>query len=209
MPNPFFNPAWLQLAPNQDPNLVRQRLGQQVQPVPIPSLPEQSFTLGQGIGAGLGAASLGLQAFGMSQQVLGLPQVTPQSYDPNVQPTYNLGQVYNQAAFAKPQGATGGEILGGVGQGAALGTQIAPGIGTAVGAVVGGLASLIGGGARKRRQEREKERAMRGLAEQQQAFNRASGNFVTQQNYMEDYIDQLNRQQANLSTIPRTYSNLF
>lgn len=49
----------------------------------------------------------------------------------------------------------GASALTGAGSGAALGTSILPGWGTAIGAVVGGVAGLIGGGAKAKKQQRE------------------------------------------------------
>lgn len=49
----------------------------------------------------------------------------------------------------------GASALTGAGSGAALGTSILPGWGTAIGAVVGGVAGLIGGSAKAKKQQRE------------------------------------------------------
>ena len=149
------------------------------------------FDLNTGVTAGLGALSLASQGIGMANETLGLRDAPAQQYTPGVRPMYGLGQSYNEASGARPQGATGGEILSGIGQGASIGTSIVPGIGTAVGAVLGGLTSLIGGGIRKRRQQRERSRALRRLGAQQADYNQASSAYAQRQNMLEDYYDSL------------------
>src|SRR5690606_8014596 len=100
-------------------------------------------------------------AVGMANQGSGLERSAPQMQTSATgEPIYS-GAYYNQASNFKPQGATGGEVLGMAGQGAAAGTAIMPGIGTLIGGVVGAIGGLIGGGARRRKQKREKDRAMR------------------------------------------------
>lgn len=134
-----------------------------------------------------GAVALAGNYAGMNQG-LGLnPNPEQMRSDSTMRPTYNLGSAWNQASSASPQGATGGEIFAGVGQGATIGSQILPGVGTAIGGLVGGIGSAIAGGARRRRQRDEKERAMRKLVSAQGQYNQADVSFRNQQNLMEDY----------------------
>ena len=115
---------------------------------------------------------------------LGTPQA--QYFAEGVRPTYQGGEYMGRVAAARPQGATGGEILGTAGKaaatGASIGSLILPGVGTAIGAgigaLVGGAGAAIGGGVRKRAQGREKDRAMRLAKGQQQEFNVAASDFA-------------------------------
>lgn len=145
-----------------------------------PSMPEgwadfvgsnnEGLSVGQIGSLATGALGIAGNAIGMSQQRLGLGPSPDSQFSSTGEPIYNLGAAYNEASSASPTGATGGEILGGVGQGAVAGSALGP-VGAAVGGVIGGVASLIGGGARKRAQERERERAMRRLQNRQKDFN--------------------------------------
>lgn len=115
---------------------------------------------------------------------LGTPQA--QYFAEGVRPTYQGGEYMGRVAAARPQGATGGEILGTAGKaaatGASIGTLVGGPIGTAIGAgigaLVGGAGAAIGGGVRRRAQRNEKDRAMRLAKGQQQEFNVAASDFA-------------------------------
>src|SRR5690606_41500564 len=112
---------------------------------------------------GLGALMLASQGIGMANETLGLRDAPAQQYTPGVRPMYGLGQSYNEASGARPQGATGGEILSGIGQGASIGTSIVPGIGTAVGTVLVELTTMIWGDIRDQWHQMECTRELRML----------------------------------------------
>jgi hypothetical protein len=140
-----------------------------------------------------GLTSLGMGAYDMTQQGLGLPQISGDiQYSPGGQPVYNLGDEYNAVIGAKPQGPLAGEIFSGVGSGAAAGTAIAPGIGTAIGAAVGGLTSALGGGIRASKQRREKRKAKAQLQAGQRNYNTAMEGYEKRRLGTEDYYDRLN-----------------
>lgn len=143
-------------------------------------------------GAAAGALGLGLNAYGMSQQGLHLNQGIAQSqYDLNSAPSYTAGNAQNEASNAHIQGLTGGEVLGGAAQGAAIGTAI-PVIGTAVGAVIGGGVAAIGGALRGNRQQREQAAALRRVMAAQQQYNTQDVAFRSQQNQRQDYLRRIN-----------------
>lgn len=170
------------------PNFAQIAANKPSPPVGTPITPQIN---GAGIvSAGLGAAQLVGNAVGMANQSLNLDQqIAPPMYDQSMKPVYTGGAAYNQAANARPQGATGGEVLSGVGTGASIGSSILPGWGTAIGAVAGGAISLIGGGARKNRQRRERNRALARARASQQQFNSADQQFRDQQARQLDYYD--------------------
>lgn len=147
-----------------------------------------------GIGAGgianaaVGAVGLATDAIDMANQRLDLnADIAPIQSDPSSAPVYTGGQLMAQASGAKAKGASGGEILKGTASGAALGTSILPGWGTVIGAAVGAGASLIGGGVRKKRQRREKNRAMGRANLAGQQYNSADVNFRNKTAQQEDY----------------------
>lgn len=149
------------------------------------------------IGVAQGGLGLLNNFLSMNNQSLNLPSVPTQSFSPYERPTYNLGQSYNMTSVSKPQGASGGEILSGVGQGASAGASFGlPGM--AIGGVLGGLTSLIGGAFRKDKQQEEKRKQEDRLVAGQKSFNTATDNFIKGQNLREDYIDQTTRYQNNL-----------
>lgn len=143
-----------------------------------------------------GAISGGLALAGtytnMVNQELGLEAPPTLERSATGEPVYTAGQTYNQASLSQPKGASGGEILSAAGQGAAAGTTIMPGIGTAVGAVVGAGISIFGGSRRKKKQKREKQKALNQVANRQQEFNTASESFAEQQLATDDYYRRLN-----------------
>lgn len=159
-------------------------------------------------GAIAGAASLGLNAYGMSRQGLNLPQYdTSLQYSSTGQPSYS-GEIENTATGARVQrGATGGEIGAGAASGALAGTSVLPGWGTAIGAVVGAGAAIAGGAARGNRQQREKNRAFASAESYQSAYNTASKNFDQTQGAQIDYQRRTNnyRRFQNLYSLPSQY----
>lgn len=140
----------------------------------------------------MGAASLAADTIGMANEKLNLnTNIAPVQNDPSQAPIYTGGQNFIDAANARPRGASGGEILKSAGAGAAAGVGFG-GIGAIVGAVVGAGAALIGGGARKRRQRREKQRAFNAALGAQRTFNTADLAYRQIQATMEDYYDNQN-----------------
>lgn len=195
MQNPYFLP---QLGSYQKPPTDPQSLGVNIGRPFIPNIqqsgiPQQAGQMGGGIGLNsvLGGLTGGLDiynsAHNMANQSLGLnPQIGQQdgSY-------YGLGQDYNQAALAKPQGATGGEVLGMGAKGAAAGAAFGP-VGAGIGFVAGAAAGLIGGRRRKKKQQAEKTSAQQKLKAGQQSYNQAAEYNTQQQNAAEDYLDRQN-----------------
>lgn len=119
-----------------------------------------------------------------------------QAYSPDVAPSYQLGEYFNKVYAARPKGASAGEVLGTAGKmaatGAQIGTAIMPGIGTAIGAlggaVMGTQGALIAGGIKKRRQTREREKALGKLTKAQQEYNTAAQEFSQAQMARQDYL---------------------
>jgi hypothetical protein len=155
----------------------------------IPQTPKQRIDPTQAIMGGIGLAS---NFIGMANQGLGLnTNIGPMRTDSSMAPTYNAGDLWNEASSARPQGASGGEILNGAGQGAAAGAAFGP-IGAGIGAVAGGVGTAITGGIRKRKQQKEQNSAMRQVQQAQQDFNTADVSFRNQRNQMEDYNQRMN-----------------
>jgi hypothetical protein len=119
-----------------------------------------------------------------------------QAYSPDVAPSYQLGEYFNKVYAARPKGASAGEVLGTAGKmaatGAQIGTAIMPGIGTAIGAlggaVMGTQGALIAGAIKKRRQTREREKALGKLTKAQQEYNTAAQEFSQAQMARQDYL---------------------
>lgn len=140
-----------------------------------------------------GVIGLGLNAYRTANQGLYLnQQIAPSQYDLNSAPSYTAGAANSEAVNSKIQNATAGEVLGGAGTGAAIGTQILPGIGTAAGAVIGGIVSAVGGDARGTRQQHERQAALRRVIGAQQSYNTQNINFRNLQNQREDYLRRIN-----------------
>jgi Sec-independent protein translocase protein TatA len=125
--------------------------------------------------AGAGVASMGADIYGMSQQNLGLNNAS-----------------YSQAATAKPQGINGGEVFGGAVKGAAVGTSILPGVGTAIGAGVGAIANIAGGVIRKNKQEDERDKALKAAALGQQQDNQRESSNRNQNLQQQSYYNSMN-----------------
>jgi hypothetical protein len=177
-----------------DQAAMQQRMNQQVaMPNVPPTTPQQGGAEGgANWGAIAGAATTGLSlignSIGMGNQSLGIDTQAPGlQTSATGEPVYNLGAFENQVASAKPQGVTGGEVLGAVGQGAAAGSAFGP-VGTAVGAGVGLVTSLFGGRRRKRKQREEKQRALKSASRAKQNYNVASEAFDEQQTAQADYL---------------------
>jgi hypothetical protein len=159
----------------------------------IPQAPKQRVDPTQAILGGIGLAG---NFIGMANQGLGLnTNIEPMRTDSSMAPTYNAGELWNDASSVKPQGASGGELLNGVGQGASAGAAFGP-LGAVIGGAAGGIGTAIAGDYRKRKQQREKNSAMRQVQSAQQNFNQADVDFRNQRNQMEDYnqrMDSSNR----------------
>jgi hypothetical protein len=141
-------------------------------------MPKQPGAMaGQWGNVAMGAATIAGDTIGMANQSLDLGNAPGLVNSATGQPYYNTGDFQNRASGAKVQGVRGGEVAIGGLKGAALGTQIMPGIGTAIGAAVGALGSTIGGWIRGSKQRREKRRALRQAQGKQVAFNEASSDF--------------------------------
>lgn len=213
--NPFYfqKPAQGQYAPVGNQSLAN------VQPKPdfskIPSQEQFSVDPNSGSGGGAGtniagvagavtgAAGLATDAIDMANQRLNInTQTAPIQADQSMAPVYTAGRLVSDANNAKPKGASGGEILKGVGSGAAAGAAFGP-WGAAIGAVVGGAVSAIGGGIRKKRQRREKNRAMGQANALGQAYNKADVNFRAKSAAMEDY-NQRNSAESRLYSLYRS-----
>lgn len=156
--------------------------------------------------AGIGALQLASDAVGMANQDLGLGQAPAPIYMPGVDPTYQTGDFISKAFSARPRGASAGEILGSAGKGAAtgagIGTMVGGPVGTligaGIGAAAGALSSGIGGGVRKRRQTRERNRAIDIAQSQQQQFNEAQAAYNEQEAARYAYDQRRNRRMQNL-----------
>lgn len=142
-------------------------------------------------GAATGALGLAANAYGMSQQRFNFSNIAPQQQDDNSAPTYNAGQLYNEASGSHPKGAQAGEILGGVGQGAAAGASFGP-VGAAIGGVIGGAASIIGGSSRKKAEEEQKKKALAQASLAQTQYNTADVSYRNHQNELYNYYNQNN-----------------
>lgn len=146
---------------------------------------DKTNVYGQALTGGLQMAT---DAMTIANQPLGLGEAPAPMYMEGFDPTYQTGDYAARAFGATPQGASAEEILGTAAKSAATGASIGsiiPGIGTAIGAgigaVAGALTAGIGGGVRKRRQTRERERALSQVQSQQEQFNRAQAAFNEQQ----------------------------
>ncbi len=173
-------------------------------PMPGAQMRTPKFSSGQVAGAVMGAAELAMGAVGQANQKLnintnmGAIQNTP--FD---KPVYTGGQLGVDIARARPQGATGGEIAKSTLSGAATGLSVGGPWGALAGAIVGAGASLIGGGVRKKRQRRERNKANATLGQAQNQFNAADVNFRNRQASMEDY-QQTQDSSARLANLYRS-----
>jgi len=148
----------------------------------------------------MGGLQLASDIGGIAGQRLNLGTPAPQYFAQGVDPSYQGGEYYSRAALMQPQGASAGEILGTAGKaaatGASIGTMVGGPLGTliggGIGAVVGGIGAGIGGGVRKRRQRREREKALQMGESQQQEFNTAQDAFNQQQAAMASYQQRIN-----------------
>ena len=182
---------------------------------PYPTLPNLQYNLDRSrtrtplsddVKADIGTQALtgGLQLASdmnsIAGQSLNLGRPDAQYFAQGIDPSYQGGEYFSRAAMSQAQGTTGGEILSTAGKaagtGASIGTLLAPGIGTliaaGIGAVVGGIGAGIGGGIRKRRQRRERTKALELGTAQQQEFNAAQDAFNQQQAGMASYQQRAN-----------------
>jgi len=125
-------------------------------------------------------------------------QSAPQTFDAYGDPSYNLGNL-DASANMKAYGAQTGEILSGVGKGASTGAaigSIVPGVGTVIGGVVGGIvggiSSAIGGGARKREQQKRIRLARLNLEAGQRMYGENKQQFLNTQLGAGDYNNRNN-----------------
>jgi len=142
--------------------------------------------------ATLGGLSLIGDTFGIANQSLGIEQNAPGlERSATGEPIYNTGQFYNAASAARPQGTSADEAVNQTIKGASAGMALGP-AGAAVGGVLGLASSLIGGGARKNRQRRERTRAVASARTAQGTFNTASQAFDQQEVAQSDYLRRMN-----------------
>ena len=92
-------------------------------------------------------------------------------------PVYNLGGDVQRLGDLNPKGASFGQVLSAAGSGASAGSALAPGIGTAIGAIGGALTSLIGGRIKKRRMQEAKDKLAKNVARGQADYNEADQQF--------------------------------
>jgi len=150
------------------------------------------FDWGGAAMAGLTGLSLATDAFGMSNQPLGIETQAPNlEYSATGKPVYTAGAFYNQANSAQPQGATAGEVIGSVGKGVLAGAEFGP-VGAAVGGAVGLATSLIGGGRRAKRQREQRYKATASARKAQTNYNTASEAFDQTQVAQADYLKRMN-----------------
>lgn len=155
-----------------------------------PKQEPKKFNWEGAINAGMGGLGILANSFGMANQGLGINMEVPEQNQYG-QPVYGGGELAAQINNAQPQGATGGEILGGAAQGLQAGAALGP-VGVVGGAVVGAVSSIFGGRARKRRQERERERARNKLGVVQQNYNTTDVAFRDKMNQQSEYLDKMN-----------------
>jgi hypothetical protein len=164
---------------------------------------DKSNVYGQAITGGL---QLATDAMSIANQDLGLGQAPTSVYMQGVDPSYQTGDFISKAYTSRPAGASGEEIVGTAGKaamtGAGIGTIIGGPVGTligaGVGAVAGALTAGIGGGVRKRRQRREREKAITMAEAQQQQFNEAQSAYNEQEAARYAYDQRRNRRMQNL-----------
>jgi hypothetical protein len=140
----------------------------------------------------MGAVNLGVDLANIGSQKLNIGQPSTMYYAEGVKPTYQTGDYYNRAYNARPQGATGAEIASTGLKAAATGAQIAGPWGAAVGAAIGAGGALIAGGVRKRRQEREKQKALDLARAQQSGYNTRALDYSQQQTAQSEYARRTN-----------------
>lgn len=198
--NPYFN----------EDILLKRKAQYQYPTIPKPRLPgaDEILTTEQGQqqnqfnwgGLATGVAGL-LGNYASFQNQFQFDNPAPSQADMSMAPTYTGGALSSQIASQTPQGATGGELLSGAGQGAIAGAQFGP-IGATIGGFAGLLSSAFGGNSRRRAQKRARTRAMKSLAQNQQTYNQQDIAFTNQRNAQEDYND-MNNPQARMYNLYR------
>jgi hypothetical protein len=185
------------MAANPPRNNASVASGQIAQPRAVGKLLSGASAGGAGLDAtgkmalGLAGAEMGLSALQMSQQGLDLGQIDPLQFSASGQPLLNSGY-RNRAAAAKPQGASAGELGGAAVKGFAAGMQTGNPL-VAGAMAVGNLAlTAIAGGARKRKQRRERNEALAASARQQNEFNAADTAFDQTNIAKQGYLDRQN-----------------
>ena len=122
------------------------------------------FGVGSGVGKGLAYAEGKAPEF-LTKIFKG---ATPTSFNPAAA----LG-VYAATRDQNPYEYSNVELGGDIASGAVLGTQIAPGIGTVLGATVGLVKGLVGQGQAKKKREKAETEFQKQLQERQDAINEA------------------------------------
>lgn len=161
--------------------------------------------LNTGIQTGVGAIDLIGSSIAMGNESLNLGHAPGEQVSSTGEPIYNLGRFYNRVAGSKPQGASGGEVVGGAAKGAAAGAAFGP-WGAAAGAVVGTVGSLIGGRRRKRKQSEQRRKAMNEAKAAQGNYNESSLQFEQEQVARTEYNKRrnMNNRLYNLYNTPQT-----
>ena len=159
-------------------------LGGMIKPVSNPSLgnfkaPSNGGIDASGIG---GAVTGGLATIGMGVGIANEGKnidtsVAGAQTSATGAPVYNLGGDVQRLGDLKPEGASFGQVLSAAGSGASAGSALAPGIGTAIGAIGGALTSLIGGRIKKRRMQEAKDKLAKNVARGQADYNEADQQF--------------------------------
>lgn len=159
--------------------------------------------LNKGLGVAGDVIGLGADLFGTASEKLNIGTPMPQYFQEGVDPSYQAGDYFNRAYSARPQGATGGEIVGASLKGAKIGAQFGGGVGAAIGAGVGALGSIGAGEIRRARQRREKDKALKLAGAEQQKFNTAQEEYDKQQMAQAEYTRRANpyRRMSNLYNI--------
>lgn len=163
-----------------------------------PSELTRADKIGAGAAALGGIAEMGLSAKAMGDEAKGIPTLAPQmQLDNQGRPMYNLSQFANETSSIRPQGATGGEVLGGAAKGVGIGLNPAlmaatGGLSAPIGALVGAGAAALGGKRRKRIMTDKKRKATESLSSRQQEFNQANIGHSQNQLAQEQYYNQLN-----------------
>lgn len=177
----------------------------------MPLSPEQLAKQQQTYGnilAGLGGASQILgQGISMIQDAKSINTIAPTvQSDSFGRPMYNLGNFTTQVSAIKPQGSTGGELASSALSGAAAGTAIMPGWGTAIGAVVGFAANALFGRRRKRIQEQKRRTANMNLQAAMSRYNTLVDQFNSNQMAQSLYNERLMESQNRMSNVYQALS---
>lgn len=170
-------------------------------------LRQNQQSIGKGLSALSGSVSLFSQFDSMANEARGIRTDAPaQTTDYYGRPEYNLNEATQNAVSIDPQGASGGEVLSGVAQGASAGAAFGP-VGAGIGAAVGAIGSLFAGGARKREMEEKKRKAINSLRFAQMQYGKAQDQFNIQNSGMNMYnkLNDMSQRENNLYTFNNPY----